>query len=841
MILHYDGNSWTPMTSGSSAVLQAVWGSGETDVFAVGYDSSYAGVILHYDGNSWSSMSTGTASELYGVWGSGGADVFAVGRSKILHYDGNSWTAMNSGTSASFLAVWGTSGTDVFVTGADGKILHYDGSGWANTNIFTTNHALGIWGSSGTDVFAAVWDEGIRHYDGSAWAPMRTDTSLLGVWGSSATDVFAVGLRGMTKRFDGTTWSTMASPHWKDLKSVWGVSATDVFAVGAEGKILRYDGESWSYVDSGTPWILNDVWGSSGREVFAVSDVGTIRHFNGTAWAAQSVNNTSRLRRLWGSSGADMFAVGDNGTILHYDGTAWSAMASGTTGTIYGIWGTSGQDVYATGYSASTLQGFVLHYDGASWSLVVTVAYNHLYGVWGSSARDVYVVGDAGAILHYDGTAWSSMSSGTTLALFDVWGSSRVDVHAVGMYGVILHGLGVNRPPVSSGSSLLTPQDNATQATLSATDEDGDALTFEILTPPVHGAVSGAAPDLTYTPDMHYAGTDSFTFKANDGVADSNVATVNIMVTADTTRPTGSVVINNGAFSTTSAAVILQLVAADTGGSGFDVMRFVNGGGTPSSWEPCQAVKAWTLTGGAGTKTVYVQFRDKAGNVSDADPVKAGAQPYKDDIVCDPIPPTGTISINNGALYTKTAAVTLNLSAVDTGGSGLEGMRFTNSGGTASAWEPFATTKAWTLSGGPGTKTVYVQFKDKAGNISDADPVKAGAQSYKDDIVYDPIPPTGTISISGGGTSTTTLAVTLNLTAADTVGSGLDAMRLVNSGGTPSDWEPFQATKPWTLPGGAGTKTVYVQFRDKAGNISDADPIKAGAQSYRDTIEYTGP
>ena len=52
---------------------------------------------------------------------------------------------------------------------------------------------------------------------------------------------------------------------------------------------------------------------------------------------------------------------------------------------------------------------------------------------------------------------------------------------------------------------------------------------------------------------------------------------------------------------------------------------------------------------------------------------------------------------------------------------------------------------------------------------------------------------------------------------------------------------PIQATKPWTLPGGAGTKTVYVQFRDKAGNISDADPVKAGAQSYRDTIEYTGP
>jgi len=66
-------------------------------------------------------------------------------------------------------------------------------------------------------------------------------------------------------------------------------------------------------------------------------------------------------------------------------------------------------------------------------------------------------------------------------------------------------------------------------------------------------------------------------------------------------------------------------------------------------------------------------------------------------------------------------------------------------------------------------------------------------------------------------------------------------MRLMNSGGTATPWEPSQPTRSWKPSGGAGTKTVWVQFRDTAGNISDASPAKASAQPYSDTIEYTGP
>src|SRR5881628_1325195 len=73
--------------------------------------------------------------------------------------------------------------------------------------------------------------------------------------------------------------------------------------------------------------------------------------------------------------------------------------------------------------------------------------------------------------------------------------------------------------------------------TLSATDAEGSPLTYAIGTGPAHGTLSGPAPALTYTPAANYNGPDSFTYKANDGTVDSNLATVSITVTAVNDAP----------------------------------------------------------------------------------------------------------------------------------------------------------------------------------------------------------------------------------------------------------------------------------------------------------------
>ena len=87
----------------------------------------------------------------------------------------------------------------------------------------------------------------------------------------------------------------------------------------------------------------------------------------------------------------------------------------------------------------------------------------------------------------------------------------------------------LNHPPVAVPQTLTAQQNTSLPITLAATDADGDALTFTAGTP-VHGVLSGTAPNLNYTPATDYTGADQFTFTANDGKATSAKALVSIQV-----------------------------------------------------------------------------------------------------------------------------------------------------------------------------------------------------------------------------------------------------------------------------------------------------------------------
>jgi VCBS repeat-containing protein len=97
----------------------------------------------------------------------------------------------------------------------------------------------------------------------------------------------------------------------------------------------------------------------------------------------------------------------------------------------------------------------------------------------------------------------------------------------------------VNDAPVADDKSVTMDEDSAVAITLTALDVDGDALTYNIVTPPNHGSLSGTAPDVIYTPESDYNGADSFTFTADDGTVDSNEATVSITVNALNDAPDG--------------------------------------------------------------------------------------------------------------------------------------------------------------------------------------------------------------------------------------------------------------------------------------------------------------
>ena len=118
--------------------------------------------------------------------------------------------------------------------------------------------------------------------------------------------------------------------------------------------------------------------------------------------------------------------------------------------------------------------------------------------------------------------------------------------------------------------------------TLDATDVDGDALTYSIVSDVSNGSTSISGSTLTYTPDSNWNGTDTFTYKANDGLADSNTATGTITVSAVNDAPTTE---NVSASTNEDTDVDITLDGSDVEGSSltYSIVSDVSNGTTSLS------------------------------------------------------------------------------------------------------------------------------------------------------------------------------------------------------------------------------------------------------------------
>lgn len=176
---------------------------------------------------------------------------------------------------------------------------------------------------------------------------------------------------------------------------------------------------------------------------------------------------------------------------------------------------------------------------------------------------------------------------------------------------------------------------------------------------------------------------------------------------------------------------------------------------------------------------------------------------YKVDVVA----PTGTISINAGATYTNSTSVTLALSGDDTGGSGLSQMRFSNDGSTwPEGWVTYSTSHAWTLAANDGSKTVYAQFMDAAGNTSSLSSAITlrGFGDYAN----------GTTSLSlaqpsGTATGDVLIAYVMDKATSGTTSGPTGWTRAAGAAGTNGRYQAFVAvigqgglgSSPWTFTG----------------------------------------
>ena len=303
-------------------------------------------------------------------------------------------------------------------------------------------------------------------------------------------------------------------------------------------------------------------------------------------------------------------------------------------------------------------------------------------------------------------------------------------------------------------------------------------------------------------------GTVTWTARANTGAARS--ATVNvsgrvytISQSADS-APSGTVSIAAGALGTRTTAVTLTLAASDATGGVSNMC--ISNSSTCTAWLSYATSRSWTLSSGAGTKTVYVWYRDDYGNTSSV---------TTDSIVLDTTAPTNGTVTATGA----TGAVALSWTNFRDTGSGIASYIVAKAAGTTApsncstaAWT--GTDESATISGltDGASYSFRVCAVDSAGNTSTGATVtKVPAPEYT--------APSGSIVVNGGASWTASRSATVTLSASDS--SGVSYACLSNTSAC-STWFAMTGSKEWTLTSGSATKTVYAWFKDSYGNVSSA-------------------
>ena len=429
--------TWVPVgAEGDSIEGRALWASSSGDIWVI--DS--AGLDLHHwNGATWvREPEIGVPErELYELWGSGASDVFAVGNGGVVsHFDGVEWTAQPTPPSTGNLrAVWGISSDEVYAVGERGSLIRFDGTRWSTVETGTSETLTGVWADSQREIWT-VSATGVRRFDGEQWTPMLSlDALAEGRSWISATgpsDVWVSGGReGMVWRHDGLRWTRLLAgdafgpqPLWVDRNA-----AAVGFEFGSGNGMMRRwrgAGPGPALADSGA---FSDAWGlASGQWIAVGADDqgrGLALHSGG-----ESFTFDESLDHVSGFAADRAHASGSEGTIYEWDGARWNIARPGDGAPIAHLWTTGSSDLYA----ATPPRGAptrVHRFDGQRWTelppLPPPCVGNAVRG-WASGHDDVWVVG-RDMLARFDGSAWSCLYEGRHAQNFSsVWGSGPRDV-----------------------------------------------------------------------------------------------------------------------------------------------------------------------------------------------------------------------------------------------------------------------------------------------------------------------------------------------------------------------------------------------------------------------------
>lgn len=579
--------NWILGISGTTKILRSVDMLDHKFGLAVGIQ----GTILKTTngGNSWTAVGGLPVSlDIYDVDVIDQNTAWAVGRENSVGIilkttdGGNVWNPQTPVGGASALnSVFFFDTSTGFVVGNSGTIWQTTdgGANWTLKNSGTSQNLSSVTGgaTTGSVVTRAVWAVG------DSGAILRSIQ--------------------LTPTSEWTSWATQSAPNIKNLKdvSVFASSANhlSLVAVGEIGSILRT-------TDSGITWTAVS---TSGASIYSVQIIG-----------------------------AQGFAVGANNQIIKTtdSGITWANVSSPVssdflTGISLKLFGS-----YLTGI-AVTYGGKVVRYEEIPPSQPSSVQKNTPIGdntptmQWGTSSDNPGdgFIGTGIVKYEFQLDSWPITNAGlsytvTFLADNSADGSHTFAVRAVdgagntGSLNTLTYTIDTTAPIVNP--VLQTTATVGLAQTFSATYSDAVGVTncWFYVNDSLQGTMSLSNGTASKSHTFSSAGNYSVKVACNDGTYDGWSTSVTVVASAaatDTSAPSGSFTINNGAASTKAVNVALAMTCTDNVGCS-QMQISVDGTLDTEPWETYAVSKSAGLPSGDGSKFVRVKFKDIAGNIS---------------------------------------------------------------------------------------------------------------------------------------------------------------------------------------------------------------------------------
>ena len=215
-------------------------------------------------------------------------------------------------------------------------------------------------------------------------------------------------------------------------------------------------------------------------------------------------------------------------------------------------------------------------------------------------------------------------------------------------FGLIVDRVAVaNTAPTADDKTEATNEDTPVAVTFTATDPEECELAFSIVDAPANGTLSAISDNactvgspnsdsatVTYTPNADFTGDDSFSYKANDGASDSNIATVSVTVNAMNDAPVAD---DQSVTTEKDTAITISLTGSDVDGCDSTPFSFqVTSGNGPSNGS--LDASSGSMTCSSGNLAVDVTYTPSDGFT--------GGDSF-------------TFKVNDGALDSNTAIVSI--------------------------------------------------------------------------------------------------------------------------------------------------------------------------------------